>query len=75
MLQDYFILSEMEAHEKKEPEMGWQTSQRMSALHKVSPSSHLPASILLTHASWEWRVLPRCCCATVRRRLSLRRPL
>lgn len=40
-MQDYFILSEMEAHEKEEPEMGWQTSQRMSALHKVRPSTSL----------------------------------
>ena len=32
--QDYFILSEMEALEAqgKEPEMGWQTSMRMSSL-------------------------------------------
>ena len=33
-VQDYFILSEMEAREAhhKQPEMGWQTSMRMSSL-------------------------------------------
>ena len=33
-MQDYFLLSEMEAQERqhKEPEMGWQTSARLTSL-------------------------------------------
>ncbi len=56
--QDYFILSEMEADEAsgKDPELGWQASQRLSAL-RSSASGRLASARITTDSQMEQSLL------------------